>query len=80
MRDAIKLRYSLAHYLYTAFYTASTLGSPVIRPMWHEFPKDTQTFEMDDQFMFGESIMVAPDLTNAADPDSLSDFLLAKAQ
>jgi len=38
-------------------------GVPIIRPMWYEFPTDTATFDLDQQFMFGSSILVAPKTT-----------------
>jgi len=39
-RDAIKFRYSLIHYLYTAFERASNDGIPIMRPLWMDFPDD----------------------------------------
>lgn len=48
IRDAIYLRYELMHYLYTAFYIASTEGEPIMRPMFHEFPNDPLTYDMSD--------------------------------
>lgn len=42
---------------------ASTEGLPIIRPLWLEFPTNEQTFGVQDQFMFGSSILVAPRLT-----------------
>lgn len=35
-------------------------GSPIIRPLWYESPDDLQTYTIDDQFMLGETIIVAP--------------------
>jgi alpha-glucosidase len=50
----------MIHYLYTTFKHANDTGCPIIRPMWYEFPKDISTFELDRQFMFGDSLLVAP--------------------
>jgi alpha-glucosidase (family GH31 glycosyl hydrolase) len=44
------------------FYTASTEGLPLMRPMWQEFPQDENTFAMETQFMFGDALLVAPKL------------------
>lgn len=33
-----------------------------MRPLWQEFPTDINTFAIDNQFMFGEAILVAPKL------------------
>jgi len=65
IRDAINMRYSLSHYLYTLFYISSTSGQPIVRPLWHEFPESADS---SSQFMFGPSIMVAPDLVNWEEP------------
>ena len=50
----------MIHYLYTSFYETTQSGSPIIRPMWYEFPEDPLTFDIETQFMFGSSILVAP--------------------
>lgn len=47
------------------FYISSTEGLPVMRPMWQEFPDDPNTFELSDQFMFGDAILVAPKIKKA---------------
>ena len=58
--DAIHQRYAQTHYLYTTFKKSTETGTPIIRPMWYEFPQDENTFGLDQQFMFGESFLVAP--------------------
>lgn len=35
-------------------------GSPVMRCLWYEFPDDEACWEVEDQFMFGSSFLVAP--------------------
>ena len=42
---------------------------PIIRPMWMEFPDQADFLDVETQFMFGNSFLVAPKLT---EPD---DFL-----
>lgn len=56
----IKLRYKLLPHIYNQFYMASKKGLPVLRPLVMEFPDDETTYNISDQFMFGDSIMVAP--------------------
>eukprot|EP00347_Sterkiella_histriomuscorum_P014353 403361196 len=63
VRDTVKLRYDLIHYLYTQFYVANTEGLPIMRPLWYEFPKDYSTFDLESHFMYGDSILVVPKLT-----------------
>lgn len=62
IRNAINLRYDLIHYIYTMFYQASSEGSPLVRAMWFEFPKDPSLIGLDTQFMFGEHLLVCPKL------------------
>ena len=35
-------------------------GSPAINPLWFKYPRDTATFGIDLQFLFGDSILVSP--------------------
>ncbi|KZS06192.1 Uncharacterized protein APZ42_030427 [Daphnia magna] len=56
----IQLRYRLLSYFYTLFYEASMQGTPVVRPLWYQFPRDNQTYLLSEQFMIGGSLMVCP--------------------
>ena len=38
----------------------SSLGVPVVRPLWWEFPNDANCFNVNDQYLFGPSLLVAP--------------------
>ena len=60
IRKSIHQRYEYIHYLYNLFFEASIHGTPIVRPMWYEFPQDVHTFDLDFQFMFGSNILVAP--------------------
>lgn len=57
---ALRVRYQLLHYLYTAFYHAHTSGVTVVRPMHHEFPRDAHARTIDQQFLLGGSLLVSP--------------------
>ena len=46
------LRYSLLPFLYTLFWKHSIDGGTVARPLWHAFPKDKNTWHIDDQVIF----------------------------
>lgn len=35
-------------------------GTPLIAPLWHAYPKDTNTYPIDTQFLFGPSVIVSP--------------------
>ncbi len=66
-REHIKLRYRLMPYIYGAFYESSTTGMPPMRPLALEFQNDEPCFGLDDQFMFGSSLMVAPAMKPGAE-------------
>ncbi|OMJ30340.1 Neutral alpha-glucosidase AB, partial [Smittium culicis] len=60
IRDSIRMRYRMLPYWYTLFHEASISGMPIVRPMWVEFPETISTFAVDQQFMVGSALMVAP--------------------
>lgn len=65
-RSALERRYRLLPALYTAAWQASRFGTPVARPMFFSFPDDPRFAATDDQFMFGDALLVAPVLEPGA--------------
>ncbi len=59
-RKMVKLRMRLLPYLYTIFEEAHRTGAPIVRPLLFEHPEDETTYNADDEFMFGGSMLVAP--------------------
>ncbi len=59
-RRYLKLRYRLLPYLYTQFEQASRNGSPVLRPLFYEFPDDPLLAQLDDEVMLGPVLLAAP--------------------
>ncbi|KAJ3308998.1 hypothetical protein HDV04_000549 [Boothiomyces sp. JEL0838] len=59
-REAVIRRYKLLPYIYTLFSEAHLTGNPVMRSMMQEFPDNELTFGMDDQYMFGQALLVKP--------------------
>ncbi|KAH9939453.1 alpha-glucosidase [Amylocystis lapponica] len=59
-RNALDMRYRLIDYFYTAFHRAHVDGTPVLNPLWYKYPQDPNTFGIDLQFLFGDSILVSP--------------------
>jgi alpha-glucosidase len=66
IRKAIGLRYRLLPYLYSAFFKASTTGEPILRPLVYAYQDDPATYSMDDAFLVGDSLLVAPVLEPGA--------------
>jgi alpha-D-xyloside xylohydrolase len=60
MEEQIKLRESLVPYIEKVMKEASENGSPAMRTMFYEFPKDEKCWELKDQYMFGSEYLVAP--------------------
>jgi alpha-glucosidase len=59
IRAQFEFRYRLMPYLYTLLYRASEYDEPVIRPTFYDFEHDASTFEENDDFMLGPSLLVA---------------------
>jgi alpha-glucosidase len=59
-REAVRLRYRLMPYLYTAFLTAVETGEPVLKPLVYGFQDDPRTWAIDDQFLLGDRLLAAP--------------------
>lgn len=53
IREAVRARYRLLPYWYTLFYTSEHDGSPIMRPLWVEFPHDKGTFGTEDEHLVG---------------------------
>ncbi|AZR74780.1 alpha-glucosidase [Anoxybacter fermentans] len=59
-KEYISLRYRLLPYLYNLFYRASITGEPIMQPLLFRYQDDEKVHNLNDQFMLGEAIMVAP--------------------
>lgn len=57
---ALQLRYRLLPYLQQTMVTASETGMPVQRAMVLAYPNDRAAWAFEDQFMFGEQLLVVP--------------------
>jgi len=56
----LELREALRPYLHEQMDLASKTGLPPMRPLFVDFPEDPRAWEVEDQFMFGPDILVAP--------------------
>jgi alpha-glucosidase len=60
VRRAIERRMRLLPTLYTLFHEAATLGLPVVRPLFFADPADPSLRAVDDAFLLGDALLVAP--------------------
>ncbi len=60
MKKYYDIRVEMHDYIKKLYDEASTDGSPLIRPMFYEFPDDEECWKLDDQYMFGDEYLVAP--------------------
>ncbi|XP_073692479.1 sucrase-isomaltase, intestinal-like [Garra rufa] len=56
----LNIRYTLLPYLYTLFYKAHINGETVARPMMHEFYSDSETWAVQNQFLWGAHLLITP--------------------
>ncbi len=59
-RDLLRLRMSLLPYLYSAYVDYHDTGVPPARAVVMDYPDESVTWTLDDQYMLGPSLMVAP--------------------
>lgn len=56
----INLRYSLLPYIYAASWQVTANQSSMMRALVMDFPTDRQAIDLNDEFMFGKSLLVCP--------------------
>jgi alpha-glucosidase len=60
IRKAIELRYRLIPFYYSLAHETAQTGLPLMRPLLMEFPDDPKTVNLSDEWMMGDSLMIAP--------------------
>lgn len=66
MRKAVRLRYDLSPYIYTAARQAYDTGVCMTRPLYYYWPEEDKSYEWKQEFMFGDDIL-ATVICNPAD-------------
>jgi alpha-glucosidase len=66
VREYLNLRYRLMPYLYTLAWQASQSGIPIVRPLFWLDPGDVELWRIQDCFLLGDSLLVAPVLQEGA--------------
>eukprot|EP00741_Cyanophora_paradoxa_P025613 tig00000383_g24717.t1 len=65
-RAALRFRYRILPFMYTAVREACVSGLPPFRPLLFDFPADPETHPVDDQVLVGDGLMAAPILRQGA--------------
>ncbi len=59
-RRAVELKYRLMPYIYAQAVRSSAEGHPMLRTLFFEFPEDPTSWLIEDQYLLGEALLVAP--------------------
>ncbi len=60
LKKYLFIRENLRPYIRECMEKASKTGEPVMRPLFFDFPEDKKSWEVEDAYMFGSDILVAP--------------------
>lgn len=60
LKEFLFIRERLRPYIRECMKAAHNKGTPVMRPMFYDFPNDTTCWNLNDQYMFGPDLIVAP--------------------
>ncbi len=64
-----KLRYSLMPYIYSEAEKCTRTGLPMMRALYLEYPEDRNVLHIDDEYLFGDSLLIAPVLKSLKKTD-----------
>ncbi len=59
-RNALNMRYRMMPYIYAQAKDSSEKGLPMMRALFVDYPQDRGAWDIDDQYLFGSDILVAP--------------------
>jgi alpha-D-xyloside xylohydrolase len=60
IEESLRMRERLRPYLLEQMRTAHEQGIPPMRPLFVDFPEDLRAWDVEDQFMLGPDLLVAP--------------------
>jgi alpha-glucosidase (family GH31 glycosyl hydrolase) len=73
-RAYARLHTALEPYLYRFAVLAHERGLPILRPLFVDYPEEPETYGLEDQYLLGSDLLIAPVLEPGAtrpDPDDL---------
>lgn len=60
LRNVVLLRYQLAPYIYTMARETYDNGISLCRPMYYDYPEAKEAYSFNNEYMFGNNMLVAP--------------------
>ena len=60
LKECLFVRERMRPYIRSLMKDAHEKGTPVIRPLFYDFPSDAAAWTIEDQYMFGPDLLVAP--------------------
>jgi hypothetical protein len=67
MREAIQRRYAMIPYIYTEARRTYDTGVAFLHPLYFDWPESPEAYQHSNEYVFGESMLVAP-ITASAEP------------
>lgn len=59
-RAIVNMRYQLMPYIYTQAVVSADKGLPMLRALCIDYPEDPLVWDIDDSYLFGDSMLIAP--------------------
>ncbi len=59
-KEYLQIRENMREYTRSLMKEAHEKGTPVMRTLFYEFPRDSYAWEVEDEFLFGSDVLVAP--------------------
>ena len=76
-REYAKLRYSLMPYIYREAEKSALTGLPMVRALYLEYSKDRNVRYIDDEYMFGDNMLIAPIIKPLSETDKRDIYIPA---
>lgn len=70
-KKMVEMRYRLMPYIFAQAAMAANNGWPMLKAMFFNYPNDPAIWNLEDQFMFGDDMLVAPVLEENTDSRSV---------
>ena len=67
MADSMRLRYAWIPYIYTEARRTYDSGIAFIRPLYYDWPEESEAYHAQNEYMFGDQVIVAP-VVHPVDP------------